>query len=111
MSRPVTEFKAFLDETDLLDVEASGFLFTWSTRHLSRGFMAARLDRALVNQSFLDPWHSIEVVVLHMNMSDHHPLLINFRTKAETPIHRPFRFQAIWTQDATFLQTVTTSWQ
>lgn len=42
------EFTTFIDETKLFEVDSSGPQFTWSTRRPSWGFMAAKLDRALV---------------------------------------------------------------
>lgn len=52
-SLPSQELVAFIDEAGLFMVDSCGPRFTWSTRRRSYGFMAAKLDRVLVNQGFL----------------------------------------------------------
>ncbi|KAL8488047.1 hypothetical protein ACS0TY_024357 [Phlomoides rotata] len=51
---PSEEFMEFIDDAHLLDIESSGFQFTWSTRRSSSGYIAAKLDRVLASQAFLD---------------------------------------------------------
>ncbi|KAL8502785.1 hypothetical protein ACS0TY_021776 [Phlomoides rotata] len=100
---------AFLDEAHLHDMETSGPQFTWVTRRSNRGYMAARLDRVLVNDEFLDIWQSTSATVLHCLSSDHHPIILRLH---ETSGHviRPFRFQHMWTTHLSFTHTVLASW-
>ncbi|KAL8523469.1 hypothetical protein ACS0TY_013432 [Phlomoides rotata] len=53
-SLPSQEFRAFLDEANLHNMDNSGPQFTWVTRRSNHGYVAARLDRVLVNDDFLD---------------------------------------------------------
>ncbi|KAL8488100.1 hypothetical protein ACS0TY_024401 [Phlomoides rotata] len=75
-ARPSQEFMAFLDEAQLHDMDTSGPQFTWVTRRSNHGYMATHLDRVLVNDGFLDLWHSASATVLPHISSDHHPILL-----------------------------------
>lgn len=72
-SAPTEEFRDFISAKDLYDIDVVGSRFTWSTRR-NGGFTAARLDRALASQGFLQLWVDVELLVLPMVYSDHHPL-------------------------------------
>ncbi|KAL8492516.1 hypothetical protein ACS0TY_023921 [Phlomoides rotata] len=108
-AHPSQEFMAFLDEAHLHDMDTSGPQFTWVTRRSNHGYMAARLDRVLVNDEFLDIWHSTSATVLPRISSNHHPILLRLQ---ETSGHviRPFRFQHMWTTHPSFTHTVSASW-
>ncbi|KAL8542656.1 hypothetical protein ACS0TY_003514 [Phlomoides rotata] len=100
---------AFLDEPHLHDMDTSGPQFTWVTRRSNHAYMAARLDRVLVNDEFLDIWQSTLATVLPRISSDQHPILLQLH---ETSGHvvRPFRFQHMWTSHPSFTHTVLASW-
>ncbi|KAL8502780.1 hypothetical protein ACS0TY_021771 [Phlomoides rotata] len=108
-SRPTHEFRAFLDEAHLHDMDTSGPQFTWVTRRANHGYMVARLDRVLVNDDFLDLWHSTSATVLPRVSSDHHPILLRLFATSEHTI-RPFHFQHMWTTHSSFLPMVSASW-
>ncbi|KAL8523958.1 hypothetical protein ACS0TY_013788 [Phlomoides rotata] len=74
-SRPSHEFRAFLDDAHLHNIDTAGPQFTWVTHHSNHGYMAARLDRVLVNDEFLDLWHTTSAIVLPRVSSDHHPIV------------------------------------
>ncbi|KAL8502771.1 hypothetical protein ACS0TY_021762 [Phlomoides rotata] len=71
--------------------------------------MAARLDRVLANDDFLDLWHSAAATVLPRISSDHHPIILRLHETSEHVV-RPFRFQYMWTTHHSFMQTVSNSW-
>lgn len=55
----------------------------------------ARLDRCLINESWLPQYPFTVIQHLSRTLSDHAPLLISFReTVLKEP--RPFRFQHMW---------------
>ncbi|KAL8481253.1 hypothetical protein ACS0TY_027686 [Phlomoides rotata] len=76
-TRPSQEFMAFLDEAHLHDMDTAGPQFSWVTRRSNHGYMAARLDRVLANDDFLDFWHSVAATVLPRISSDHHPIILS----------------------------------
>ncbi|KAL8529342.1 hypothetical protein ACS0TY_006671 [Phlomoides rotata] len=75
-ARPSQEFMAFLYEAHLHDMDTSGPQFIWVTHRSNHGYMATRLDRALVNDEFLDIWQSTLATVFLRIYSDHHPILL-----------------------------------
>lgn len=87
---PSDEFKDFISGRDLFDIEGIGNKYTWATRQ-NRGFIAARLDRALASQGFLNLWDDVKLLILPMHCSDHSPL--RFHAVLNAPSSpRPFRF-------------------
>lgn len=105
---PIEEFQNFITQNDLTDVEAVGNKYTWATRR-NNIFMAARLDRALVNHNFLNNWDEVELVILPMLCSDHNRI----RLRAANHVNNgpyPFRFQDMWTLHPKFTDFVRTCW-
>lgn len=97
---PLEEFQDFMVIGNFFDIKAMGN-FTWASRH-SSCYTAARLDRALANQGFLDLWRGVELLVLLMVCSDHHPLHLSVSTR-DPFVPRPFRFQAMRVQHEAFI--------
>ncbi|KAL8546866.1 hypothetical protein ACS0TY_006543 [Phlomoides rotata] len=58
-------------------------LFTWVTRRSNLGYMAARLDRVLVSDDFLDLWQTTSATILPRVSSDHHPILLWLHATAD----------------------------
>ncbi|KAL8546968.1 hypothetical protein ACS0TY_006615 [Phlomoides rotata] len=100
---------AFLDGAHLHDMDTSSPQFTWVTRRSNHGYMAARLDRVLVNDEFLDIWQATSATVLPCNSSDHHPILLRLHETLGDVI-RPFRFQHMWMTHPSFTHTISASW-
>ncbi|KAL8555748.1 hypothetical protein ACS0TY_003527 [Phlomoides rotata] len=73
------------------------------------GYIAACLDRVLVNDDFLDLWQSTSATVLPRISSDHHLILLRLLVTADHVI-RPFRFKHMWSTHSSFLPLVTASW-
>lgn len=105
---PSEEFKNFISQCNLFDIEGAGNKFTWATRR-NGGFIAARLDRGLASQFFLDLWDEVELLILPMQCSDHNPLHLPAVVNAPTS-PQPFRFQDIWTLHENFFSTVKDCW-
>ncbi|KAL8492490.1 hypothetical protein ACS0TY_023895 [Phlomoides rotata] len=108
-SRPSQEFRTFLDNAHLHDIDTAGPQFTWVTRRSNHGYMAARLNRVLVNDEFLDLWHTTSETMLPRVSSDHHPIFLRLLTTSEHTI-RPFHFQNMWTTHSSFFPMVSASW-
>lgn len=73
------------------------------------GFIAAHLDFALACQGFMDLWEEVDLLILPMVSSDHHP--IRLRTSLGEPFTpRPFRFQDMWTMYEAFFPFVRDYW-
>ncbi|KAL8546896.1 hypothetical protein ACS0TY_006566 [Phlomoides rotata] len=71
--------------------------------------MAARLDRVLVNDDFLDLWQTTSDIVLPRISSNYHPILLRLQATTAHVI-RPFRFHQMWSTHSSFLPLVATLW-
>ncbi|KAA3472023.1 reverse transcriptase [Gossypium australe] len=99
-------FGNFVDSCELQDLQFIGPPFTWQ-----RGKILVRLDRALVNDEWMDTFPQSIVHHLTRIKSDHRPLLLI--TKGDNPISkgRPFRFLAGWTLHNNFSNFVKGKWE
>ncbi|KAK8691444.1 hypothetical protein V6N13_074955 [Hibiscus sabdariffa] len=79
----------FVFNTGLVDGQFRGPRFTWK-----RGSLSQRLDRCLLNDTWLDLFS--DSVVLHMDLlgSDHHPILLKAGDNGDRNAVRPFRGSA-----------------
>lgn len=60
----ISYFSEFIDDNNLIHVATSGSDYTWFMRRSSLGLLAARLDRALAESTFLNSWFSCNVTIL-----------------------------------------------
>eukprot|EP00268_Persea_americana_P010495 TRINITY_DN1426_c5_g1_i1.p1 TRINITY_DN1426_c5_g1~~TRINITY_DN1426_c5_g1_i1.p1 ORF type:complete len:254 (-),score=31.85 TRINITY_DN1426_c5_g1_i1:1643-2404(-) len=96
-------------QAGLHDTQFAGNRFTWSNNRQGSSYMAARLDRALVNsiwmRHFCDPTvHHLPKISL-----DHSPILLAHHTQAPFS-NAPFKFENKWLLHHSFLDTVKSSW-
>ena len=87
----------------------TGPLYTWTNKQ-DEGFMARKLDQALVNCSWLYMFASSRVYFLSPCVSDHSVAFIKLSQESLSP-PKPFKFFSCWTKHAEFMATVKTSWQ
>lgn len=76
--RDTREFKEFMDRSRLTDVKLSGRIFTW---YKSNGSCKSRIDRALVNEKWLEHWQGTTLRGLSRSTSDHCAIILS--TKEE----------------------------
>jgi exonuclease III len=94
---------------DLVDIKPAKGLYTWTNKRVGPGHIAARLDRFLVQSSFLLLGLTATSEILPHSVSDHKPIRIEIKTdQVHGPI--PFRFNPTWIQDKDFLLLVSKSW-
>eukprot|EP00253_Pinus_taeda_P013196 PITA_13196 len=88
---------------DLLDIKSITGKFTWSNKRVGPGYIAARLDIFLVQNSFLLLGLEARMCILHSSVSDHKPFSLELLTPKDLgPI--PFRFSSLWIKEADFMQ-------
>ncbi|XP_071919941.1 uncharacterized protein [Coffea arabica] len=108
-----SEAESFLNFTDgagLTDLGFFGSKFTWCNNRLGRARIWKRLDRVLVNQSWLDLGVNTSVAHLSRVSSDHSPLLVTcFLAVGGGP--RSFRFLDVWRSHGDFLKVVRQAWE
>ena len=80
---------------DLMDVKPLSGKYTWNNKRIGPGHIAARLDRFLVQDSFLLLGLNLSSKILPFGGSDHKPILLEMAIDRNLgPI--PFRFNSLW---------------
>jgi hypothetical protein len=94
---------------DLMDIKPTRGRYTWTNKRVGPGHIAARLDRFLVQSSFLTLGLTTSSEILPHSTSDHKPISLELRKEqGQGPI--PFRFNPAWIQDKDFLSRVSKVW-
>ncbi|MQL99420.1 hypothetical protein Taro_032143 [Colocasia esculenta] len=104
------DFNNCIDHSSLLDLKSVGSTMSWSNRSVGARRIACRLDRALINQSWLDKFSDSYVSYGDKFHSDHTQLTI-FTEEAVAGGPKPFRYFSMWAQHDNFLPTVEQAWQ
>jgi hypothetical protein len=99
-----------MQDWDLLDIPPENGKYTWSNKRLGPGHIVARLDRCLVQSSFLLLGLESRLHILPCSVSDHKPILLEMLGHNDLgPI--PFRFNPLWVKEPEFLNLVLNSWK
>eukprot|EP00253_Pinus_taeda_P001787 PITA_01787 len=95
---------------DLEDIKPSSGKFTWSNKRVGPNHIAARLDRFLVQTSFLTCGLTASSKIFPNSTSDHKPIILELSTEENLgPI--PFRFSSLWLQHEGFQEMVSEVWK
>jgi hypothetical protein len=95
-----------MSDWDLEDVKPTKGKYTWSNKRVGSGHIVARLDRFLVQSSFLLLGLTPSSSILPHSVSDHKPILLEIlHDKNLRPI--PFRFSPVYLQYEGFQDLVT----
>ncbi|KAL5739338.1 hypothetical protein ACOSQ2_028518 [Xanthoceras sorbifolium] len=74
-----TDLHQCLLDIDLFDLPFKGSLYTWSNRRDSEQIIARKLDRVLVNDSWLATFPNSEADFTGLDISDHTPGIVTIR--------------------------------
>eukprot|EP00253_Pinus_taeda_P028428 PITA_28428 len=95
---------------DVIDIKPVISKYTWSNKRIGPKHIAARLDRFLVQSSFLLLGLEARSHILHSSILDHKPISLELLTPKDLrPI--PFRFSALWTKEKDFLDKIKECWK
>ena len=96
--RQMEDFQRALEDCHLCDLGFKGPKFTWNNGREGDAFTKERLDRAVANPEWRMKFVDVEIVVLAMRSSNHHPLLILMHEEQFIARHRsrPFRMETSW---------------
>jgi len=98
-----------ISDWDLEDIKPHRGKYTWTNKRLGPGFIAARLDRFLVQQSLHIQGFDLSSSILPFNASDHKPIALVFNKDQNLgPI--PFRFNPAWIPLEGFQDIVAAAW-
>ncbi|CAN1125950.1 hypothetical protein LINPERHAP2_LOCUS3150 [Linum perenne] len=100
--------KSFIDTVDLCglsDLPFQGPKFTWA-----RNNVLVRLDRALVNDNWMNLFPESSTIHLHKLKSDHRPILLRSTNQVYSPYTKPFRFLSAWLSHPSFKFVLKRKW-
>jgi len=94
----------------LVDVEPTKLHATWRNRRTGDNRVAKRLDRFLMDERLLDTFHFVRQWVECGGISDHSPIMIEFKRGAPKP-PSPFKFNSAWLQCEDYIKLVSSTWE
>ena len=74
---------------ELSDVIPSKGMFTWTNKRLELGHISARLDRFLIQDSFLLLGVNITSKIMPFRGSDHKPIILEIKKNEQNPAPIP----------------------
>ncbi|KAK4707382.1 hypothetical protein R3W88_033071 [Solanum pinnatisectum] len=104
------EFIAVTEACGLIDLGFSGQKFTWSNNRGLHSRVWNRLDRSMVNDSWLENMPQTTIIHLPSVGSDHCPLLMENKDTNEDPV-KYFKFLNCWADHPNFLETAQACWE
>lgn len=114
----IMRFKDMLQDCVLKDIDLVNDQFTYSNRRKRGEETKSRIDRALVNQTWLRRWPKTVLKCCFTNSSDHKPikLCLNGNRQKRLPTQmglrqRSFRFEPMWLRETEFKEVVAEVWQ
>eukprot|EP00253_Pinus_taeda_P036435 PITA_36435 len=90
--------EAIIRDHELVDVVPKNRKYTWSNRRLGNGNIMERLDRFLINLSFLSSFSTGYTSILSTSASDHYPITLTLETRCPLVLI-PFRYNPLWNWD------------
>lgn len=105
LSRESQGLKEFMSSCELLDVKLQGRCFTW---YRSNGACKSRIDRALINDYWMESWRDTSLRGLPRSISGHCVIILNTTQRDWGP--QPFWFVNVWISHPDFLTVVERSW-
>ncbi|XP_019261589.1 PREDICTED: uncharacterized protein LOC109239475 [Nicotiana attenuata] len=99
------DFKEYMNDTGMNELQYVGRNYTWTNNHTY-----SRIDRALVNASWMMTMPNLKVQVLEPLVSDHSPLKLMI-TQVQGKKNRPFRFFDCIADHPQFTQQVELAWK
>eukprot|EP00253_Pinus_taeda_P030086 PITA_30086 len=107
---PRESVEDLMQEWDLIDIKLAIGKYTWSNKRVGPGHIAARLDRFLVQSSFLLLGLEARSHIFHSSISDHKPIsLVLLIPKDLGPI--PFKFSSLWIKEKDFMEKIRDCWK
>ena len=102
------DFMEISRQISIFDHSFTGPLYTWSNKQ-QVGFLARKLDRALINGGWLVKFPHFIVEFLPPEVSDHCPVIVSLQQEIANP-PKPFKFFNYWAKHPDFMGLVQQSW-
>lgn len=105
----VGELSSFTEDMELMDMKATGQIFTWCNNQQNEDRMYCKLDRVLINRTCFNRFPLAEAIFLERSASDHSPSIVRFHDAVVRGRHI-FRFCNYWISDSRFIDIVKQAW-
>uniref|UniRef100_A0A803PL05 Reverse transcriptase domain-containing protein n=1 Tax=Cannabis sativa TaxID=3483 RepID=A0A803PL05_CANSA len=89
----INGFNQALSDCHLNEFALTGYQYTWEKGRGTNNWIEVRLDRALVNQRWMNLFNSAKLLNLEWSISDHCPLLLVPWNDDFIAAHKTFRFE------------------
>jgi len=99
-----------LEKHQWVDIPSARIQYTWSNNCSGDHSLARRLDRFLIKEAFLNSHPHIRQWVGTGGISDHWPIFLEL-SDTNQRIKSPFKFNASWLKDPSYIQLVSDYWQ
>ncbi|KAL7238204.1 hypothetical protein ACSBR2_004325 [Camellia fascicularis] len=103
------EFNSFILDSELDDLSYTGCQFTWANKREGVEYIASKIDRVLINESWLDKFPNSTANFLPSGVSDHSPAVVTISDEV-TSYKKPFKFFNFWSKHEDFLPLVANEW-
>lgn len=104
-NRDIFLFDGFIRNSGLIDLPLHGRSFTW---YRPNGSCKSRLDRILINNTWIARWPNSNQKGLHRTLSDHVPIVLEIKVRDWGP--KPFRSLNAWLLHPEFKDFVCNKW-
>ncbi|XP_020256684.1 uncharacterized protein LOC109833427 [Asparagus officinalis] len=104
------DFRDFIDDCHLNQLKTTGCFYTWNNKQDHDSRVWCKLDRALVNDTWLLKYNASQVEFLLPNCSDHSPALVTIFEDCSKG-KKPFRYFKMWSKHDSFIPVVSAIWQ
>ncbi|KAK4380899.1 hypothetical protein Sango_3019000 [Sesamum angolense] len=108
-SASITEFRTCIRDTGLVQLPFTGCSFTWHNCSEGPISLWKRLDRMLVNTTWMDAWPGLSYISALPSTSDHSPLILTGMNRSDE--HVVFRLDNYLTHLPGFLNSVEEIWK
>ncbi|XP_028057938.1 uncharacterized protein LOC114261824 [Camellia sinensis] len=103
------EFNKCIQSSDLTNLFYIGCQFTWANKRGDGAFIASKLNRVLVNETWLTKFPHSCASFLPSSISDHSPGLLDIDPNVKSLI-KPFKFFDFWGDHEDFVPSVSGVW-
>lgn len=110
LSIGMTKFKECVQKIEVEDLNQSGLHYTWNQRPHADSCILKKLDRVMINGSFLNMFVNSFAIFKPYRLSDHSPAVLKIPV-TNNKKHKPFKFANLVTRKPYFLPLVNSSWQ
>lgn len=98
----------FIHKTNVIEAPSMGIFYSWTNKGVGEDKIASKIDRAFINDLWIDKFSEVKVNYLRYGISDHSLLMFNMNTIVVED-GRPFKFNNIICDHENFEDILQTS--